>query len=148
MTAPATTPELLVVIGANGAGKTTWTHKHRRRLPKPFYNADSIAEGLGDPNGAVLQAAARKIVDEAIEHDVRQRRSFGFERTYSGNSRPAIARRAKELGYAVHAVFVGTNHHDINIDRVRMRVQEGGHDIPIHEIVRRWGAVQDSLRKT
>ena len=40
-------PRLTVVIGANGAGKTTWARKHRETLPKPFYNADSIAEGLG-----------------------------------------------------------------------------------------------------
>ena len=35
---------LTVVIGANGAGKTTWTRKHREMLSKPFYNADSIEE--------------------------------------------------------------------------------------------------------
>ena len=34
-------PELTVVIGANGAGKTTWCREHRDALPKPFYNADS-----------------------------------------------------------------------------------------------------------
>ena len=43
-------PELTVVIGANGAGKTTWCREQRDSLPKPFYNADSIAEGLGDAN--------------------------------------------------------------------------------------------------
>lgn len=48
-------PRLTVVIGANGAGKTTWSRKHRETLPKPFYNADSIAEGLGDANDAALQ---------------------------------------------------------------------------------------------
>ena len=63
-------PRLIVVIGANGAGKTTWTRKHREMLPKPFYNADSIAEGLGDANDAALQRAARKLVDERIERDL------------------------------------------------------------------------------
>ena len=48
-------PELLVVIGANGAGKTTWARKNRDLLPQPFYNADSIAEGLGDANSTDLQ---------------------------------------------------------------------------------------------
>ena len=36
-------PRLVVVIGANGAGKTTWSTEHRKRLPLHFYNADSIA---------------------------------------------------------------------------------------------------------
>ena len=40
-------PQLTVVIGANGAGKTTWVRRSRGLLPKPFYNADSIAEQRG-----------------------------------------------------------------------------------------------------
>ena len=56
-------PVLAVVIGANGAGKMTWARAKRDRLPKPFYNADSIADGLGDPNNATLQEQARQLVD-------------------------------------------------------------------------------------
>ena len=119
MTPADTAPELLVVIGANGAGKTTWARSNRERLPKPFCNADSITEGLGGPNNADLQAAARLIVDQAIDKDLHRRRSFGFESTYSGSSRPAFVRRAKALRYTTHAVFIGTNHYDINVSRVR-----------------------------
>ena len=80
-------PRLTVVIGANGAGKTTWARRHREALPKPFYNADSIAEGLGDANDAALQRTARKLVDERIERDLDEGNTFGFEITYSGRSR-------------------------------------------------------------
>lgn len=41
-----TPPSLFIVIGANGAGKTTWTGGNRNFLPEAFYNADSIAEGV------------------------------------------------------------------------------------------------------
>ena len=64
-------PHLIVAIGANGAGTTTWTREHRAALPKPIYDADSIAEGLGDTNDHAMQLAARKIVDEQIERDRR-----------------------------------------------------------------------------
>ena len=148
MSASPTAPELWIVVGANGAGKTTWARNSRRLLPKPFYNADTIAEGLGDPNSATLQAEARQIVDDAIERMLRNRHTFGFESTYSGASRPDIVRRANKLGNAAHAVFIGTEHHDINISRVRKRVREGGHDIPVDEIVRRWNDVQTNLLKT
>lgn len=42
-------PRLTVVIGGNGSGKTTWTDvpENRAKLPKPFYNADTLAKGLG-----------------------------------------------------------------------------------------------------
>ena len=141
-------PQLLVVIGANGAGKTTWTRKERERLPKRFYNADSIAEGLGDFNDRQLQARAREIVDTAIEEDLAAGRSFGFESTYSGESRPAIVRRAAAAGYAVQAVFIGTERHEINVDRVAKRVEAGGHDVPTDEIMRRWRDAQANLQAT
>ena len=62
-----TRPRLTVVIGANGAGKTTWAREHRDTLPRPFYNADSIAGGLGDANDPGLQRTARELVDQQIE---------------------------------------------------------------------------------
>ncbi|MYD99282.1 MAG: hypothetical protein F4X98_18105 [Gammaproteobacteria bacterium] len=57
-------------------------------------------------------------------------------------------RRAKALGYTVHAVFVGTESHDINISRVQRRVGEGGHNVPPDEIIRRWQATQTNLIRT
>ena len=115
-------PKLVVVIGANGAGKTTWAQRHRKRLPLNFYNADSIAEGLGDANSPEQQARARALVDQEIAERLRLDESFGFESTWSGASRPAIVRDASARGYETHAVFLGTAHPEINIARVRRRV--------------------------
>ena len=72
-------------------------------------------------------------------------RPFGFESTWSGSSRPAIVRRAHGEGYETHAVFLGTRHPDINVQRVRRRVLEGGHDIAENEIRRRWHAAGENL---
>lgn len=148
MASEAPKAQLTIVIGANGSGKTTWAHESRASLPKPFYNADSIAEGLGDPNNTTLQEQARRIVDRAIEDDLIHRRSFGFESTYSGRSRPNIVIRARQLGYATRAVFIGTDHHSTNIARVRKRVEEGGHDVARNEIIRRWTASWNNLLDT
>ena len=61
-------PKLTIVIGANGAGKSTWCDRNRKeRLPTDFYNADSIAKGLGDWNSPRKQQAARELVDQTIE---------------------------------------------------------------------------------
>ena len=129
-------PKLPIIIGANGAGKTTWTRKHRDELPQRFYNADSIAEGLGSANDPALQREARRLVDEQIERDLAQRRDFGFESTYSGQSRPNIVRKAKRAGYRTSAVFIGTESSGINIERVRIRVEEGGHHVDENEVRR------------
>lgn len=135
------------MIGANGAGKSTWCEQHRaRRLPTHFYNADSIAQGLGDWNSPGKQRAARELVDRNIERHLTERSDFGFESTYSGRSRPEIVRRAKEAGYTIEAIFVGTSRPGINVKRVAARVTaRTGHDVPTKEIHRRWTAAQDNL---
>ena len=67
------------MIGGNGAGKTTWCRQHRDELPEKFYNADSIAEGLGDWNSRTAQEEARRLVDERIREHLTNREDFGFE---------------------------------------------------------------------
>ena len=141
-------PKLTIVVGANGAGKTTWTREHRKELPERFYNADSIADGLGSANDPSLQREARRLVDEQIERDLAQRREFGFESTYSGRSRPNIVRKAKQAGYRTSAVFIGTENSGINIERVRIRVEEGGHHVDENEVKRRWHAAWRNLINT
>ena len=83
-------------------------NEHRDQLPLHFYNADSIAEGLGDANDPQQQAEARAIVGAAIETRFRSHEPFGFESTWSGSSRPAMVRRAHAQGYETHAVFLGS----------------------------------------
>ena len=133
---------------SNGAGKTTWARRHRDRLPLSFYNADSIAEGLGDANSPEQQAKARALVDREISEGLRLGESLGFESTWSGESRPAIVREAHRRGYETHAIFLGTDHPGINIARVRRRVLEGGHHVPANEILRRWTKAFENLLAT
>lgn len=143
-------PKLTIVIGANGAGKSTWCDQHRaRRLPADFYNADSIAQGLGSWNSPRKQRTAREVVDHNIDRHLAERSDFGFESTYSGSSRPDIVRRAKQAGFTIEAIFVGTTRPEINVKRVARRVAtRTGHDVPKKEIHRRWKAAQDNLATT
>ena len=73
--------QLTIVIGANGAGKSTWCRSNRRELPADFYDADSIAQGLGSYDDPALQREARKWVDRRIEGHLERGESFGFEST-------------------------------------------------------------------
>ena len=142
-------PNLAIVIGANGAGKTTWCRRNPRRLPEHFYNADSIAQGLGGWNNPQKQTEARRLVDTKIQEHLKKNESFGFESTYSGKSRPAIVENAARRGYTVEAVFIGTTNPQINIERVKKRTAAGtGHDVPTEEVTRRWHAAQENLVKT
>lgn len=142
-------PRLRIVIGANGAGKTTWCGQHPDRVPGPFYDADSIAQGLGSHDSIVHQRAARRMVDRMIEEHLERREDFGFESTYSGASRPEIVRRAHQAGYQVEAIYLGTSDPAINVGRVAARVRDrSGHRVSPGEIRRRWMASQENLVAT
>ena len=142
-------PRLVAVIGANGAGKSTWCERQVEQLPHPFFDADSIAQGLGSYDDAADQRQARRIVDQGMAECLDSSSSFGLETTYSGSSRPSLIREAHRRGYIVRGIFIGTVSWQINIHRVRYRVaSQTGHDVPIAEIRRRWQACQDNLMQT
>ena len=142
-------PTLTIVIGGNGAGKTTWCGRHRRWLPERFYNADSIAEGFGGWDSPRAQHAARQLVGNLVRGHLASDDDFGFESTYSGNSRPGFVTEAKRLGYRTHAILIGTEDPAINAARVAARVASAtGHHVPRPEIHRRWKAAQDNLVRT
>ena len=117
-------PRLTIVLGTNGAGKSTWCSEHEDELPTAFYDADSIANGLGDWNDPHDQIQAARRVSGAIRDHLAKRESFGFESTYAGRSRPRMVERAARAGYDVHAVFIGTRDAEVNVIRVQKRVAE------------------------
>ena len=142
-------PRLTIVIGTNGAGKSTWCSKHEDELPAAFYDADSIANSLGDWNDPRDQIQAARRVNGAIRDHLAKRESFGFESTYSGRSRPRMVERAARAGYDVHAVFIGTRDAEINVIRVQKRVTENtGHAVDADDIRRRWHNAQENLART
>ena len=142
-------PKLTIVIGTNGAGKSTWCSKHEDELPTAFYDADSIANSLGDWNDRHNQIQAARRVNRALRDHLASSESFGFESTYSGRSRPRLVERAAREGYDVHAVFIGTRHPQINVARVKRRVKENtGHAVDADDIRRRWHNAQENLART
>ena len=138
-------PKLTIVIGGNGAGKTTGFRRHRDQLPDHFYNADSIAEGFGDWNSPRAQAEARQLVDNRMRGHLANDEDFGFESTYSGSLRPHVVTEAKRLGYQTRAILIVTESAAINAARVAAGT---GHHAPRAEVERRWKASQDNLVRT
>ena len=142
-------PELTIVIGCNGAGKSTWCENHADALPADFYNPDRVAKGMGNRNSRSKQRAAGKVVRRLIHGHLQRKESFGFEATYAGRSTPRIVERASKLGYEGHAVFIGTKNPAINIERVAACVRnETGHNVATSDIRRRWRTAQENLART
>ena len=69
---------------------------------------------------------------------MRQRQSLAFETVMSHPSKLALIEQANLLGYQVILVFVGTSNPQINVERVALRVQQGGHDVPTDKVIARY----------
>ena len=141
-------PFVLMVAGPNGAGKTTLTQWMRARGIDfaAYINPDDIARELeGSYKSRV--AAAQEIADRRRDECIAAKRSFSFETVMSHPSKIDVLRRAKAAGYLVHLYFVGTEDPTTNIDRVAIRVAEGGHDVPRDRIVARWQRSMGLLRE-
>jgi len=128
-----------MIAGPNGAGKTTLT-KFLRQKPIEFgeyINPDDVANELEGPYDARVKHA-QSVADSRREACIVARRSFSFETVMSHPSKVDILVRAKAAGFFVQLFFVGTDDPQTNIDRVALRVAQGGHDVPTDRIVPRW----------
>lgn len=135
-------PKVYIIAGCNGAGKTTASYTI---LPEvlncvEFINADNIAKGLSPFNveGVVIEAARIMLIRirELIEQGV----DFAFETTLASKSYVSLMKEAREAGYEIHLIFFWLNSVDMAKERVKQRVQKGGHNIPINVIERRYKA--------
>jgi predicted ABC-type ATPase len=137
-------PELVVIAGPNGSGKTTITTKVVTEWTdwidgSAYINPDNIARDLfGDWNSpdAVIKAAHH--AESERERLLREQKGMVFETVLSAPDKVDFLLRAKEAGYFVRLFFVSTDHPAINAARVTRRVMEGGHAVPIPKIISRY----------
>jgi predicted ABC-type ATPase len=74
-----------------------------------------------------------------------QNRTFSFETVMSHPGKLDFIKAAKSNGFKTYLYFVCTESFKINIDRVKSRVQLGGHSVPINKIRSRYSKSLDLL---
>jgi predicted ABC-type ATPase len=136
-------PSIIVVCGPNGAGKSTLAPGllHDTLALERYVNADAIAAGLGEPHsssGAVALQAGMLML-RRIRSLIAAEESFAFETTLASRSFAPWLREAREQrGYRVGLLFLALSTPEEAIRRVHGRVAEGGHDVPVEVIQRRF----------
>ncbi len=130
-----------IIAGPNGAGKTTFANEF---LPIEaeclnFINADLIAQGLSpfQPNKMAIEAG--RLMIQNIKECVKKSESFAFETTLSGKGYINKIRKWKTKPYEIIIYYLKVPTVEFAIARVKLRVSQGGHDVPEQDIIRRFG---------
>ena len=133
-------PNLYIIAGCNGAGKTTASYIVLPELLncKEFVNADIIAAGLSPFNPESVALAAGRIMLERINSLMNEGVDFAFETTLSTKSYVSLIKKAKEAGYEVTLLYFWLSSPEVAIKRVAKRVSNGGHHIPDDIVERRY----------
>ena len=131
---------ILIIAGPNGAGKTLFATEF---LPSEaecpnFINADHIAAGLKPFRPHLAAIRAGRLMLSMIHGYVSQGESFSFETTLSGRGYARLIPRWRERRYWIKLFYLRLLTPEMAIARVAQRTAEGGHDVPVSVIKRRF----------
>ena len=133
-------PKLYIIAGCNGAGKTTASFTILPEVLdcKEFINADEIAKGLSpfQPESVAMQAG--RIMLARMDELLQKGETFAFETTLATKSYKQKIEWAQANDYEVTLLFFWLDSPNIAKKRVAQRVAEGGHNIPLETIERRY----------
>ena len=141
---------LYVFAGPNGSGKSTVIKDYIA-----FYGLDDIEYICPDIYAATLFGDIRDLMEKyqkamnfaayKRERLLKEQKSMIVETVLSHSSKLDFVQTAKQAGYCVISVFIGTSSPSINIARVQKRVSQGGHDVPEDKIRSRYVRSMENL---
>jgi predicted ABC-type ATPase len=135
-------PQLQVIAGVNGAGKSSIIGAAIRDFGGNYYNRDEAARAMmaADPDLEMVEANAIAWLHgkEQLERAIAEGLDFAFETTLGANTMPRKIEEAAAAGFEVRMWFIGLASAELHIERVHLRVSKGGHDISEADIRRRY----------
>jgi len=129
---------LLIIAGPNGAGKTTIAPELQVLYNiDEAVNPDIVATGLSlHPESVAFQAG--RIALNRLHHLIKLEQSFCYETTLASHTIAHIMSIIDQKNYIIRLHFLALSSTEIAIQRVRYRVEQGGHNIAIAVIKRRY----------
>lgn len=136
-------PILWIIAGPNGSGKSTFYNRTDIEgwggsvwIINPDLLTQQIAEREGY-SGDLANLEAVERIERWLDASVEVYQTIGVETVLSSTKYRPLVGRAKQRGFEVRMIYVVLRTADLQLDRVRARVAEGGHDVPADKVVAR-----------
>lgn len=143
-------PELFIITGANGAGKSSFGFSY---LPTRYQKTQQIFDGdklflakkrtLYPSQTLSMKEAGRianewliEYFEEMVAFSIKEQKDFIYEGHFPDDANWVTPDRFKKAGFLVNFIFLGLK--DINLSALRVfeRAKLGGHNVPPYEIER------------
>lgn len=145
MASPKTdSPIFWIFGGPNGSGKSSAyadTSFQADGQTIWIVNPDLLTARIRSVEGLELgQANYQSVVriEAWLDASIDTHKSVGVETVLSTDKYRRLVTKAKALGFEVRLTYVILNSPDLNVERVRLRVAKGGHDVPEDKIRERY----------
>lgn len=140
-------PLACFLIGANGSGKSTLRNYLNLSEIQTNIDPDALNRIAKYQHKENYQLYASKQALRLFSQAIDQHLNLCMESTLSGKGTIKRIQQAKARGYYLIGYFLGVNGVEININRVKNRVLQGGHDIEKSLIIRRYDESIKNLLK-
>ena len=121
-----------------------------RLEPAPFVRLPGtlwIAGGLSPLKPELAAIAAARTVLREIDRLAEAQLDFAFETTLSGLTYVRRLQSWKQAGYRIEMVYLRLRSSQLALRRISVRVQQGGHDVPRRDVVRRFSRGWDNFQR-
>lgn len=133
-------PRLWIVAGPNGSGKSTlYEIGDIDDFGRAVWiiNPDKLSARLVEAESLEGVSANMSALDRIrawLEVSIAAYQTIGVETVLSTDKYRSLVVAAKSRGYDVRLLYVLLRDVELNIARVRLRAQRGGHDVPVDKI--------------
>lgn len=132
------TKEVIILVGGNGAGKSTFYESYLSKRQIPFLNADVYAAKRWPDAPEAHSYEAAKVIEQERDLHLNLGLSFCFETVFSHPSKVDFIAKARAKGFNVHLIVIHiASEPEVNMARVADRKRRGGHGVPEDKVAAR-----------